>query len=180
MINPADFKLLSSKLLHDGWLKLRQDEVLLPNNVKATYTYAEQRDAVIVVPLNDKQEVIMVEQYRVPLKQVFLEFPAGLMEAGETPIEAAKRELEEETGYLARKLVHMLSCYPTTGQMNFRLHLVFASGLVKTQQRLDETEFLNIKLVHVKQLKPLLDNGHVETSMLLAYYVAKDKGLIRV
>ena len=180
MVKADDFKLLSSRLMFDGWLKVWQDEVLLPNKVKGTFTYAQQRDAVTILPVTEKNEAVMIEQYRVPVKRVFLEFPAGLMEPGENMIEAAQRELEEETGYHAGKMVHMLSCHPTTGQMKFTLHIFFASQLVKTKPRPEATECLDIKLVPISMLKPLLEKGVVETSMLLAYYVAKDKGFINV
>ncbi|MBW2988389.1 NUDIX hydrolase [Candidatus Woesearchaeota archaeon] len=171
-------KILATRTLHNGWLKLKQADILLPNNTEMTYTFAEKEDGVIVLPLTKDKQVVMVEQFRVPIKKVFLELPAGLREPGETPEETAARELEEETGYKPGKLVHLTTVYPTTGLINFKAHLFFATELKKTKQNLEESEFLEVRLIPLKQFERMVKEGYMEGSMALAYFYAKSKKLI--
>ncbi len=176
MIKP--YKLISTKLIHQGWLNLRKDIVKLPNGKLQDYTYAEAPDGVVVLALNEKNEVLLVEQYRVPLKKVLVELVAGRCDKGEDPKHAAKRELEEETGYQASKVIFLGTVYPTVGQMNFTTHIFFAKELKFVGQKLDDTEFLDNKTMPLEEFKQKILECKLETSMILAYYLAKEKGLI--
>jgi ADP-ribose pyrophosphatase len=96
----------------------------------------------VVVPLLDNGDVILVRQYRYPLKKFVLELPAGKLEPNEDPLEGAKRELLEETGYTAEKYEKLTAMFTTPGFCNEVLHIYLATGLKKSEygQQLDEGE----------------------------------------
>ncbi len=176
MLKPT--KILKINTVYDGWLKLKQAEVLLPNSNRMTYTYAEKSDGVIVLGITEDKKVPVVKQFRVPPQRFFIELPAGLMEDGETPEQTALRELEEESGYKAKSITKLAEIYPTTGIMNFKIHIFFAEKLEKTKQKLDPTEFIETDLMSIEQLEQLVNKGNIDSGVALAFLYAKHKGLI--
>lgn len=98
-INP--WKTLSSRIVHQSpWLTLHEDNVIKPNGEAGKYTYAQSPPFVLVVGY-DRERFILVRQFRYPLQREMIEFPGGSIDKGEEPLEAAKREFEEETGLKA-------------------------------------------------------------------------------
>ena len=91
-------------LVSGGFLDVRRDDVLLPDGSQATREYIEHPGAVVVVPMLDDGRLVLVRQYRYPVAKVLLELPAGKLDAGEAPLACAMRELDEETGYTARRM----------------------------------------------------------------------------
>lgn len=97
------WKTLDSRVIHKSkWLTLYEDNVIKPNGRPGTYTYTQSPPFVLIVA-HDGEHFIMVRQYRYPLKRMMIEFPGGSIEEGEEPLTAAKRELQEETGFSAAK-----------------------------------------------------------------------------
>ena len=94
-------------------IKLRVDQALLPNGATATREVVEHNGGICVVPLTDKNEVLMVEQYRYPYSEVVLEIPAGKRDGDEEPLEGGKRELKEETGAVAENYTFLGELYRT-------------------------------------------------------------------
>src|ERR1051326_7323418 len=94
-------------------VNFRVDQVRLPNGKKATREYLDHPVAVAVIPLIGKNKVVMVRQYRHPVGEITWELPAGKLAKGESPLPCVRRELQEETGYTARRIKKLLSFWPT-------------------------------------------------------------------
>ena len=157
----------------------RVDTVLLPNGKKATREFLDHPGAVGVVPFLDKDTVIMVRQYRHPVKEVTLELPAGKLDKGENPLACVKRELQEETGYTAKKIKPLVKYWPTPAFANEVLHLYVATNLKAGDMNTDEDEFLQCVTVPYKKALAMALNGKIKDSKtiiaLLACAVMKGK-----
>ena len=90
-------------LLSGGFLEVRRDDVVLPDGSKATREYVQHPGAVAIIPILDDGRLVLVRQHRYTLGKVLLEWPAGKLEAGEDQLVCAARELQEETGFVARE-----------------------------------------------------------------------------
>lgn len=155
-------KTISSKNVYDGvLLHVLRDEVLLPDGKNAIREMIVHNGAVCVVPIDENDNVYLVRQYRYPFGTTMLEIPAGKIDKGESPIDAARRELEEEIGMVADSLVHIGDFYPTVAYSTENIHMYVARGLRKTTQRLDDDEFLNIEIMSMQALKEDIMQGKV-------------------
>lgn len=121
------------------------DTVRLPNGKEATREVIRHVGAAAVVPLTDEGNVILVRQYRYPFAQVMLEIPAGKLDPGEYPLDCAKRELIEETGYDAEELVYLGAFYPSVAMLDEVIHLYLAKRMTLCETNLDEDEFLHVE-----------------------------------
>lgn len=146
-------KLVKEELKYDGKrFKVYQRTFLNSKNKEYIRDVVEPGDAVVVMPITDNNEVVFIEQLRESIGGVQLEMPAGMIDAGEQPIDAAKRELEEETGIIAKKLEHMISIYPSSGYTSEKIHIFFAKDFSKGKMQLDSTEeILNIKHIPLEK-----------------------------
>ena len=180
MLKESDFKILSRKTLNKGWLDIKQDKIRLPNQKEQTYEYMHKGGAVIVIAKTDDDKIVTIKEFRVPIKKIVKELPAGLIEPGEMPVDAARRELEEETGYHAENIELLTSLYPLIGMSDIKLYLFFASKLRKTEQHLDPAEFIDVELTPIKEYKNYLlnINNAKEASWILALLLAEKKGLL--
>ncbi len=137
----------------------------------------EHRGAAAVLALDGDGNVVLVRQHRFPHGYV-LEIPAGTLERGEDPARCAFRELEEETGYRARKMTHMVTYYPSIGYNTEAIHCYLASGLKKAGGlKLDDDEILSVVKVDLKKLLRMIKKGKVQDSKticaVLTYAVRK-------
>lgn len=143
-----------SEEIFDGIiLHVFKDTVKLPNGHAATREVIRHVGAVGVVPLTDDGKVIIERQFRYPLNRVITEIPAGKLDSfTEDRLSAAKRELEEETGYTAKEWISMGDYYPTPAYCDERITLYLARGLELGTRHLDEDEFLNFEAVPLTDL----------------------------
>lgn len=141
-------KQLSSSSVYDGrLLHVREDRVLLPNGNAATREYIVHPGAVVVVPLLDNGDVLMVRQFRYPLQREFHELPAGKIDPGEDALVCGQRELLEETGHAARSWRFLTTIHPCIGYSDERILVYLAQELSEHGHRRDEDEFLeNVRL----------------------------------
>ena len=139
-------KKLSSELVYSGCLlKVRKDKVELPNGNISYREWIKHPGASAIIPFLPTGEIIMVKQYRYPVQKVVLEIPAGKLDAsGEDPLECAKRELKEETGYTADHYEKLTTIATTVGFSDEYIHIFSAEGLTAGEQCPDSDEFLNV------------------------------------
>ena len=151
--NLTEVKTGSEEIFDGIILHVFKDSVQLPNGNPATREVIRHVGAVGVVPVTDDGKVIVEQQFRYPLDQVITEIPAGKLDSfAEDRLSAAKRELEEETGYTAKEWVELGDYYPTPAYCDERITLYLARGLAQGQRHLDEDEFLNFKAVPLADL----------------------------
>jgi len=126
-----DVELLSSTLLHEGRIfRLLAEEVRLPSGLLQSIDVVAHPGAVAIAALDDEGRLLLVRQYRHALGEWFTELPAGRLEAGENPLDAARRELEEETGHRAERWSLLRELVPAPGFCSERIQLFLAEGLV--------------------------------------------------
>lgn len=166
---------IKSDLIYSGKIfNVYRDEVKLPNG-KQTYRESIDHDgAVAVVPL-DRDDVILVRQFRYPTGYELLEIPAGKLNNGENPERCALRELEEEVGYTAGKIKKMAEFFLAPGYSNELLHLFVAWDLNYGSQKPDDDEFLKIERYSSKNILNLVSNGNIrDAKTIIGLYMLMD------
>ena len=136
-------KEISSKQIFEGKiLKVFLDNVMLPNKKIASREKVLHPGAVGVVPVTEEKNIILIKQYRYPVKDILTEIPAGKLDKDEIPINCARRELKEEIGAFGGNFIHLSSFYTTPGFSNEFLHLYLAVNFKLMKNNPEEDEFL--------------------------------------
>lgn len=144
-------------------LNVVKDMVQLPDGTTSYREFCLHNGGVSILPLTDENEVIMVRQYRYAHHREFLEIPAGKLDSvEEIPLEAAKRELREETGAVAAKITSLGTVDTTPALINEKLHLYLAEGLSFGDMDLDEGEFLGVERIPFSKLLDMVMNGEIQ------------------
>lgn len=148
-------------LLQGHFLHVVRDTVRLPSGRDATREYVLHPGAVMVIGLLDDGQVVLERQYRHPMGQVMLEFPAGKLDAGEGSRVCAERELREETGYRAREWAFAGRLSPTVAYSDEIIDIWFARGLTAGDRQLDEGEFLDVISATPQEVVDACRNGAI-------------------
>ena len=136
---------LDSTLAYDGnFLKVRKDHARMPDGSISSREYITHPGAVAILALLDNGKLIMERQFRYAPRREFIEIPAGKIDQGEDILLTAKRELLEETGYVATEWIHLTTAWPSIGYTDERLEYFLARGLSHQGSQLDEGEFLEV------------------------------------
>lgn len=160
----ADFteKRIASRTAYRGrLLQVNEDEVRLPDGKWARREYIIHPGAALILPLFDDGSVLMERQYRYPVGMHCYELPAGKLEADEPSLETAKRELQEETGYMAAEWTALGPLYPCVGYSNERIDFYLARRLEFKGAALDEGEFLETLVVPLQEAIGWIREGRV-------------------
>ncbi len=161
--------MIERKTIFEGRIiNVYNDTVVLPNGKYSTREVVEHHGGVCVAALTERNTLLFVRQFRYPYGKVLLELPAGKLEKGEEPLAAGLRELEEECGVVAEKVIPMGEVYPTVAYCTEIIHLYLAKGLKKTHQHLDEGEFLSVEEIELSKAVELVMNGKIADSKTVA------------
>lgn len=158
-------KELSSQKIYDGrLLHVYKDKVILPNGKTSYREYLKHRGAAAIVPLTENNDVIAVRQYRYPLRRVTIEIPAGKIDEGEEPVDAALRELSEEAGITSAKLKYIGGLLPSVAYTDEEIHMYIATDLVFGTPHADEDEFLEIIKIPLSEFVNKILDGEIKDS----------------
>ena len=133
--------------------------------------------AAAILAFDEKDKIILVRQHRFPLGYI-LEIPAGTLEKGESPKRCALREIQEETGYKAKGMTHLITYYPSVGYNTEAIHCFVASGLTRVKTKLDTDEFITVKKMELSKLIKLIKSGKIidsKTICAVMVYAARKK-----
>jgi ADP-ribose pyrophosphatase len=167
---------LTSERVFDGsFLHVQREQVRLPDGTTVPREFILHPGAVMVVPMLDSGDLIMERQHRHPLRQVFLEFPAGKLDAAEPPAACAARELKEETGYSAAELAYAGPIHNAIAYSTEVIHLYFARGLTAGAAQLDAHEFVEVTTLSLEALLERIRQGEVtDVKTIIGAYWLQD------
>ena len=155
-------RVLDSQHVYRGRaVHVRVDSVAKPNGKKTTREVVEHVDCVAILPIDSKGNILLVRQFRHPVNKELLELPAGSIDPGETPEEAATRELREETGYKPGKLKRLGGFYAAPGYCTEYLHFFRASQLEKSPLTAEDTDEIEVVPVSPADVLGLVASGKV-------------------
>ncbi len=152
------------KIYNGKSLDFYVDTVILPNKKSAIREYTEHPGAVAVLPFVDKKHIVLVKQYRYPVRKITYELPAGKLSKGESLIKCVKRELIEETGFKAGRIKKLISFWPTPAFSTEVLHIFSATELKPVESNSDEDEFLEKIIVPFKTALNWIKNRKIKDS----------------
>ena len=172
-------KKISGENIFDGIvLHVRKDTVELPDGNTSTREYIKHNGAVCVIPVTDKGEIVLERQFRYAIGKILIEIPAGKLEPGEDRLEAAKRELKEETGYVAGKMTYIGEFFGSPALLEERVTMYLATELTKSEMNLDEDEFLEVFTMPLEEavekvMSNEFDDAKTQLCILKAYHILK-------
>ena len=155
-------KIINEKLIYKGsFLDIVNIEVTLPDGNSVSRDEVKHPGATAIIAFLDEENIILVEQFRLALNRTMLEIPAGKLNKNEEAIECARRELQEETGYIAKNLEYLGSIATAPGFCDEIIHLYKATDLTLGEKNEDEDEFTNVKIMNIKKVREMIKKGDI-------------------
>ena len=165
----AQAKVLASEVLFQGRVfSLKREQVAEPNGLIATREIVVHPGSVVVLPVLDDGRIVLIRQYRHATGQYLWELVAGHKEPHENPIEGAHRELQEETGYTAKRIKKLLEVFPSPGLLGERMDIFLAQGLTKGKARPEDDEKITQRIVTLREAKTWIRTGKIRDSKSVA------------
>jgi ADP-ribose pyrophosphatase len=168
-------QVLSSQIVYEGKVfGIRRDELIEPTGVRTTREMITHPGSVVVLPVLPDGRVLLIQQYRYAARQFLWELVAGRIDAGETPRQAAERELIEETGYRAKGFKIFLEFFPTPGFLEEKMFLLLAEGLTPGKAQPEDDEKIVPRAYTHKQLEEMLRKKKLRDAKTIAgilYYL---------
>lgn len=161
-------RLSSERILSGHFLQVQRDHVRLPDGSQCNREYIIHPGAVMVIAQSVDGRYVMERQYRYPVQQVMIEFPAGKLDAGETCLACAQRELLEETGFTASEWARAGVLHPVISYSTEFIDVWFARGLTAGPQQLDTGEFLDVFTADADELLKWCENGRITDAKTLS------------
>ena len=173
-------KTLKSTNVYNGKIiNVQKNIVQLPSGGNTIREVVLHNGAVAIIPVIDEENILLVKQFRYPTDKILLELPAGTLNKNENPKSCAKRELEEETGFQAKKFIQILETFVAPGYSNEIMYTFVATDLYKTQRNLDYDENIEVVKIKVKEvMKLILDGKITDAKTICGILIAKNKKLI--
>lgn len=159
-MNKYEEKTITTEQIYEGKIiSLRVEKVQLPNGENGTRELVKHPGAVAIIAITDEKKLVVVEQYRKALNRSIIEIPAGKIEPNEEPKKTAIRELEEETGYGAKRFSYLQSFATSPGFADEVIHLYLAQDLFKITDpaKGDDDEFLNLLEITIEQAETMMN-----------------------
>jgi ADP-ribose pyrophosphatase len=181
------WKTLNSQwVVNNRWCKVRQDEVELPNgNIVDDYFVYVRPEIALVLPITKERKIVFVRQYRHAIEDLLLELPAGTFDGQiEDSLDAARRELEEETGYVAEQLIKLTTVYDNPVKDTNKIHIYLAlNASLSGQQNLDITEDIEVVVLSIDEVRKKINIGEIcvsgtITAILLGLNFLESRGFL--
>ncbi len=169
----------SETIASGGMLTVKRDQVRLPNGHTSQREYVTHSGAVVVVPILANGNIILERQFRYPLHQVFIELPAGKIDAGEDILVTGQRELMEETGFSATKWVKLGHQHPCIGYSNEVIHMYLACELIAGQHQRDADESLEVFDLPFEDCLSMIQSGEITDGKTIVALFFAEKYLIK-
>jgi ADP-ribose pyrophosphatase len=162
-------KVLKKIQLHQGRVfALIREKITLPNGTTIDLDIIRHPGAAAMVPLSEEGSLVMVRQYRHAIGEYIWEIPAGTLNSGESPLECAKRELIEETGYSATEWEELGAIVPVPGYSDEEIHIFLAQGLRPARQDLDPDEILHVREIPLEEAFHMVERGEIKDSKTIS------------
>ena len=151
----------SIELLRTSIFWVTQDRALDPDGFEIQRAIVQHGGSAVVMPVDDRKRILLVRQYRLPTRQSLWEIPAGRVDPGETPAQAARRELAEETGYRARKMRKLAAFWPSPGFLAEKMTVYLATGLTAGKATPMEDERIETRWFTPRELDQQIGSGRI-------------------
>lgn len=151
----------STEIFKGELLHVFSDQARLPNGASSTREWIKHPGASAVLPVFENGDVMLIRQFRYPLRQIFYEVPAGKLDSGETPLSTAKRELEEEAGISCKEIRYLGPFHPSIGYTDEVIHLYIAWQLTSFDPNVDEDEFLLKARLPFREAVEMVHRGEI-------------------
>lgn len=167
-MTPREPTIESRRIYKGRVVGLRVDTVQLPDGRVSQRELVEHSASVSIVPLDREMNVLLVRQYRKAVEQTLLEVTAGGLEEGEAPEDGARRELEEETGYIADHMEHLASFFMSPGYCDEEMHVFLATGLKEGQPHPESDESIEVVSVPIDSIPEMIQCGEIKDAKSIA------------